>query len=165
MCDCATVDNPSRKQLDKKIKAINENYYNLKPAQYGLHEFGMNQKFKYFERFSPTDIRKVLSFEGLIGGGHFGTVYKAYSRIDHGRKFAVKSISKYKISDRSLVRLQQELEILESIDHPNLVHYHGTFVDNQFIHIVMELCTGGELFEKITVEKKIEEKQAAKIVY
>lgn len=65
------------------------------------------------------------------------------------KKYAIKTISKAKISDRSLKRLISEIEILNELDHPNVVKYFGTFVDEEYIHMVMELCKGGEVFERI----------------
>jgi calcium-dependent protein kinase len=64
-----------------------------------------------------------------------------------------------------LKRLEQELEILESLDHPNLVRYHATFTDPSFIHIVMELCKGGEVFERIHKNGCLSEQITAKVIY
>ena len=36
------------------------------------------------------------------------------------------------------------------MDHPNIVKYYETYEDDRFIYLVMELCPGGELIEKIT---------------
>ena len=57
-------------------------------------------------------------------------MYIAHTHCDPQRKFAIKTISKSKISDRSLKRLEGELEILHNLDHPNTVKYYGTFVDD-----------------------------------
>ncbi len=43
--------------------------------------------------------------------------------------------------------MESELAILKTLDHPNVVKFHETFVDYRYVHIVMELCTGGELFD------------------
>jgi calcium-dependent protein kinase len=48
-----------------------------------------------------------------------------------------------------LQRLESELDILQSLDHPNIVRYYATFVDDAYINIVMEMCSGGEVFDKI----------------
>lgn len=68
-------------------------------------------------------------FEHILGGGHFGSVYSAHSVFDSSRKYAIKTIQKNKISDRSLRRLEQEFDILNVIDHPNLIKYYGTYTD------------------------------------
>ena len=43
----------------------------------------------------------------------------------------------------------EEVEIMKEIDHPNIVKIYEYFETNDFIYIVMELITGGELFEHI----------------
>ena len=94
-------------------------------------------------------MKDLFVFEKFIGGGHFGSVYIVHPYSDPKRKYAIKAIEKSKISDKSLKRLEEEMTILEKLDHPNLVKYYGTFVDSEFINILMELCEGGEVFDKI----------------
>ena len=38
---------------------------------------------------------------------------------------------------------------VKDINHPNIIKFHETYIDYRYVHIVMELCEGGELFEKI----------------
>jgi calcium-dependent protein kinase len=111
------------------------------------------------------DISRVFIFERNIGGGHFGSVHIAHPICDPKRKFAIKTISKSKISERSRKRLEIELDILGQMDHPNIVKYLGTFVNNQYIHIVMELCKGGEVFERIQKFGSLNEYSAAKVIH
>jgi serine/threonine protein kinase len=57
--------------------------------------------------------------------------------------------------------LEEELEILRNVDHPNIIKFHESYIDYRYIHIVMELAYGGELFEKIVQSKRFSEKRAA----
>lgn len=43
--------------------------------------------------------------------------------------------------------LQREIENIKLVDHPNIIEVYETFEDEKYIHIVMEYCTGGDLFE------------------
>jgi calcium-dependent protein kinase len=54
-----------------------------------------------------------------------------------------------------------EVEILKSIDHPNILRLFELFEDSKTIHLVTELCTGGELFDYILQKKKFSEATAA----
>jgi len=45
--------------------------------------------------------------------------------------------------------LEEELMILQQVDHPNIIKFHESYMDHRYVHIVMELSEGGELFEKI----------------
>ena len=51
--------------------------------------------------------------------------------------------------------LMQEASILQSLNHPNIVHFKELIVDNKndYIHIVMEYADGGDLSQKIRSQK------------
>lgn len=54
------------------------------------------------------------------------------------------------MSKEEIDALHDEVAILGRLDHPNIVKYYETYDDVKFIYLVMELCSGGELFEKLT---------------
>lgn len=112
-----------------------------------------------------SDIQKFYDVQGEIGSGHFGKVKKAYSKdkkIQQG--FAIKSIPKAKIRGR-LELLQRELGYLMIVDHPNIIKLYEVFEDHQYIHLVMELCNGGELFTQLIEKGRYSEGEAAGIIY
>ena len=41
------------------------------------------------------------------------------------------------------------MSILTKLDHPNIVKYYETYIDEKYIYLVMEHIGGGELFDKI----------------
>ena len=45
------------------------------------------------------------------------------------------------------------MQILTKLDHPNIVKYYETYIDEKFIYLVMEYIGGGELFDKIAASK------------
>mmetsp|Transcript_24233 Transcript_24233/g.35608 ORF Transcript_24233/g.35608 Transcript_24233/m.35608 type:complete len:406 (-) Transcript_24233:84-1301(-) len=98
-----------------------------------------------------------------IGRGHYGTVRKCMDR-ETGEWFAIKSIKKSKIKDPNVVI--SEIEILTDMNHPNVIKLVDVHEDLKFVHIITELCTGGELFERIVSKKgaKYTEKDAAKVL-
>lgn len=49
----------------------------------------------------------------------------------------------------ALHSLKREIEILRTVDHPNIIRLVDVFEDEKYLHLVQELCTGGELFERI----------------
>ena len=51
----------------------------------------------------------------------------------------------------------KEIEILKQIDHPNVMRVYEYYQDDKFFYIVSEICTGGEVFDKII--EKIEKKE------
>lgn len=60
-----------------------------------------------------------------------------------------------------------EVGILETLDHPNIVKYIETYCDSQYLYLVMESCSGGELLDhnkKTKNEKKFTEHDVAHIM-
>jgi calcium-dependent protein kinase len=64
--------------------------------------------------------------------------------------------------------VREEIKILQTLDHPNIIKYYETFENNRYMYLVMEYCPGGELFDLIakTVEKHgiFNESKAAEIM-
>ena len=112
------------------------------------------------------DIRKIYKFKDVLGGGHFGTVRIAYKRNEEPRrKYAIKSISKKNLTEKDLDDLIKEVDIISSLDHPNIIKFFETYHDEFYFHIVMELCSGKEVFDKIVEENCLTEIKVAKIIY
>jgi calcium-dependent protein kinase len=76
---------------------------------------------------------------------------------------AVKTIDKRKVMD-NLHKLRQEAAILLTLDHPNLIKAYVAYEDTQCLHIVTELCTGGELMERLASKAMFNETSAAKVL-
>ncbi|PWA94477.1 protein kinase superfamily protein [Artemisia annua] len=104
--------------------------------------FGLSKRFK--DRYEVGD---------EMGRGHFGFVVTATCKYgDHvGRKVAVKVIPKAKMTTSIAVEdVRRELKILQALSgHDNLLHFYDAFEDNDHVYIVMELCEGGELLDRI----------------
>lgn len=62
---------------------------------------------------------------------------------------AIKVIQKSKLSPSEIEALKDEVAILQTLDHPNIVKYYETYDDVKYIYLVMELCSGGELLERL----------------
>ncbi|CAE8619762.1 unnamed protein product, partial [Polarella glacialis] len=111
---------------------------------------------------SSRDIRDRYDLEKVaIGTGGYGFVYRATCR-DTKDVFAVKAVWKYKIKD--MPDLEKEIELTRMLDHPNVVRLFSTSQDEKQIYLVLELCEGGELFQKIVEAKKLAETQVATIM-
>jgi len=83
-----------------------------------------------------------------LGSGAFGKVFKTYNKHDPDHLVAIKVMNKAKLKDH-LDAIQEEVDILTRLDHPNIVKYYETYIDEKYIYLVMEYIGGGELFEKI----------------
>ena len=82
----------------------------------------------------------------FVGGGTFGNVYAAMN-LDTGQLMAVKEI---RLQDPKLIpnvagQIRDEMRVLESVDHPNVVSYYGIEVHRDRVYMFMEFCSGGSL--------------------
>ena len=76
-------------------------------------------------------------------------MFKTFRTNDKSALVAIKVIDKYKLQD-DIDQLMNEINILNKIDHPNIVNYFETYDDKRYIYLVMEYVRGKEMFEKIT---------------
>ncbi|KAI9180896.1 hypothetical protein LWI28_009179 [Acer negundo] len=88
-----------------------------------------------------------------VGRGHFGyTCCGKYKKGDFkGQQVAVKIIPKTKMTTAIAVEdVRREVKILRALTgHNNLVKFYDAFEDHDNVYIVMELCEGGELLDRI----------------
>lgn len=66
--------------------------------------------------------------------------------------------------DKDMEDVRREILILQHLTgQPNIVEFEGAYEDKQNLHLVMELCSGGELFDRIIAKGIYSEREAAKI--
>ncbi|CAN6247354.1 unnamed protein product [Urochloa humidicola] len=103
----------------------------------------------------------------LLGHGQFGYTFAATDRLS-GDRVAVKRIDKSKMTRPVAVEdVKREVKILKALKgHENIVHFYNAFEDDSYVYIVMELCEGGELLDRILAKKnsRYSEKDAAVVV-
>ena len=97
------------------------------------------------------NIKDTYKIESTIGRGSFATVKKCKNR-ETGERFAVKVLSKRKMSEEDKAAMQTEIEILKQVDHPNIVKLIDVFEDERHWCLVMDLMLGGELFDRILAQ-------------
>lgn len=106
--------------------------------------------------------QNYLIFKNEIGFGSYSKVYKAIDNLTN-ELVAIKKITKSRISNNLIQRFIREIEILKTIQHPNVIQYKNSFVTDKYIYIITEYCDGGSLKELI--EKKLEEGDVQALVY
>ncbi|VVA91821.1 unnamed protein product [Arabis nemorensis] len=99
-----------------------------------------------------------------LGRGEFGITYLCTDRETH-EALACKSISKRKLRTAVDVEdVRREVAIMSTLpEHPNVVKLKATYEDNENVHLVMELCEGGELFDRIVARGHYTERAAAAV--
>ena len=61
--------------------------------------------------------------------------------------------------------LYRELELLRDLDHPNIISFKEIYQDDNYFHIVMEYCSGGEVMHRLVKKKYFSEEEAAKMLF
>jgi mitogen-activated protein kinase kinase kinase len=95
---------------------------------------------------SASNVNMRWQQGNFVGGGTFGSVYAAIN-LDSGHLMAVKEI---RLQDPTLIptiagQIRDEMNVLEVLNHPNVVSYHGIEVHRDKVYIFMEFCSGGSL--------------------
>jgi calcium/calmodulin-dependent protein kinase I len=82
--------------------------------------------------------------------------------------FAIKIVTKAKLTEEDEIALKDEIAILTEIKHPNIISLYDVFQEKDFYYLVTEKMTGGELFDRIVQKSYYNEKEArdvAKILF
>ncbi|CAI5940592.1 unnamed protein product [Closterium sp. NIES-65] len=99
-----------------------------------------------------------------LGAGQFGVVRRCVENATN-QAFACKTI----IKDRLLTspardEVRREVAAMRSVSgHPGVVQLRGVFEDERQVHLVMDLCDGGELFDEVVRRGRLPEREAALI--
>lgn len=97
-----------------------------------------------------------------LGRGAFAVVKECTHKAS-GRKYAIKVIDRAAMGDSNELSLQREIAIMKKVNHPNVIALRSVFEDKKHVYLVMELVTGGELFDKIVERGNYSEADAAEL--
>ena len=95
--------------------------------------------------------------------GSFATVKSAVHKTD-GSNWAVKCIDKSSLAKDDEEALKVEVEVLQMVNHANIVHLKEVFDCQKTFYMVMEEMSGGELFDRIVEKEKYTEGEARDVV-
>jgi calcium/calmodulin-dependent protein kinase I len=109
------------------------------------------------------DINKDYKIGSTLGSGSFAVVKHGIDR-SNGTEVAVKVIDKSKLTKEDEDALLTEVEILGSVNHPHIVRLYRVYDSAKYFYMVMELCSGGELFDRIVEKSKYSECEAASVI-
>ncbi|GJP40670.1 hypothetical protein CLOM_g325 [Closterium sp. NIES-68] len=106
----------------------------------------------------------VLCSATPLGSGRFGAVRKCVCKAT-GQAFARKTLQKRElIGEAGRDDVRREVRMLQQVaGHPGIVQLHAVFEDETEVHLVTELCDGGELFDDVVRRWRLPEKEAAQV--
>lgn len=110
------------------------------------------------------DITEKYILGKELGRGEFGITYLCTDRHSQ-HVLACKSISKRKLRTAiDIEDVRREVVIMHHLPpHPHIVGLKGVYEDDNAVHLVMELCEGGELFDRIVARGHYHERAAANV--
>ncbi|KAJ4869843.1 Calcium-dependent protein kinase 2 [Raphanus sativus] len=149
--DAKSETNPEKKPEPNKPKHMR------RVSSAGLRtESVLQRKTENFKEF--------YSLGRKLGQGQFGTTFLCVEK-GTGNEYACKSISKRKLlTDEDVEDVRREIQIMHHLaGHPNVISIKGAYEDVVAVHLVMELCSGGELFDRIIQRGHYTERKAAEL--
>lgn len=102
---------------------------------------------------------KSFFHHSQLGAGAFSVV-KEGSNKKTGDSFAIKIVTKSKLTHEDEAALKDEIEILQELRHPNIIRLYDVFDEREFYYLVTEKMMGGELFDRIVQKSYYNEKEA-----
>ncbi|KHG24389.1 Calcium-dependent protein kinase 28 [Gossypium arboreum] len=160
-----TTTNAKKESHKPTVKHQQQQQFKAKPSSRkhgGNVPCGKRTDFGY-----RKDFEKRYTTGKLLGHGQFGYTYVAIDN-ENGDRVAVKKIEKMKmVLPIAVEDVKREVKILEALKgHENVVQFYNAFEDDSYVYIVMELCEGGELLDRILAKKdsRYSEKDAAFVV-
>ena len=107
----------------------------------------------------PTDLGPGYKVERQIGTGSFATVWLA---TKDQVPVAVKAVDRSRLTKKLRANLDDEIKILGSVKHPNLVAFVDAVPRTERIYVVLEFLSGGDLQKYIRSKGRLQEGTAQK---
>lgn len=145
----APPDNTPTKPMEKVRKALSTAHDDMSKSA------GLASKFRHgLVRVHDSTSTRVSLYDyydvDASAIGHGGTSEVVTVRHKKTKKkYACKIIALHRLSDHKKAQLLREMDIMRLLDHPNICKVHEIFQTKFKMFIVMELCTGGELFDRL----------------
>ena len=108
-------------------------------------------------QYRTEPCEKYYKFGRTLGKGSFATVKLATCNSD-GSRWAVKIIDKHALNSDDKEALQLECDTMMKVDHDNIVKLKEIFDNDKKFYMVLEICSGGELFDRIVEVEHYSEK-------
>ncbi|KAL9586372.1 MAG: hypothetical protein Q9212_000944 [Teloschistes hypoglaucus] len=124
----------------------------------------------YSSSATASSSKKETNFGGYIlgktlGEGEFGKVRLGWRKEGNNVQVAVKLIRREALGGNPsrLPKIYREINILQELNHPNIVRLHEMTETDKYIGIVLEYASGGELFDFILLHRYLKDPSARKL--
>lgn len=114
------------------------------------------------EFLNNDDVRTHYALGKVLGNGTYGVVRQGTNKTT-GVGVAIKIINK-RNNSLSQKMLDNEKAILQKVRHPNIISLEALYETPTYLFFVMELVTGGELFDHLMQKGSFSEQEASRII-
>ena len=112
-----------------------------------------------------TNLLDIYEVKNKLGSGKFGLVKLGIDKKT-GQKVAIKIMKKSSMDSSDLELVRTEIEILKICQHPNIIRLYNVFENPDYLYIIMEYCSGGDLFSFLENRNfRLSEKKASTIIH
>jgi len=114
----------------------------------------------HFPKENKGDVNDHYELGKQLGSGSFSVVYQGLCKDDN-IKYAIKVVNK---ENTNAKEMDTELEVMARLEHPNIVFFKEIFDARDNYYVVLEMITGGELFDRIIELRRYTEKDASHVM-
>uniref|UniRef100_A0A8B9ZIX3 Calcium/calmodulin dependent protein kinase I n=1 Tax=Anas platyrhynchos TaxID=8839 RepID=A0A8B9ZIX3_ANAPL len=108
------------------------------------------------------DIHRIYDFREVLGTGAFSEVVLAEEKATQ-KLVAIKCIAKKALEGKE-AGLENEIAVLHKIKHPNIVALDDIYESSSHLYLIMQLVSGGELFDRIVEKGFYTERDASALI-
>jgi len=113
--------------------------------------------------FAKGKVEDKYTFGKDLGSGNYSVVKYATSK-ETGKAVAIKVINKSSLGDEGGAMVEKEIKIMLKLNHPNIVKLHEAYEVSDKYYLVLDLVSGGEMFDKIVALQHYSEAVAARLL-
>ena len=106
-----------------------------------------SHQFSFHSISSPTSSLPPHYTHTQLGEGAFSVVIEA-TKKSTGESFAVKVVTKSKLTKEDEVALKDEINVLKELQHEHIIRLYDVFEERSYWYLVTEQMKGGELFDR-----------------
>ena len=116
---------------------------------------------------AASNVHNIEDFYDIgseIGTGRFSSVRMGTHKAT-GKKYAIKILDKTDMDAKEKESLRDEIAILKLVRHPNVIQLKNHFETRKYTFIVMTLCSGGDLFDRLVAKKRFLEPVVKSLIF
>uniref|UniRef100_A0A7S2U836 non-specific serine/threonine protein kinase n=1 Tax=Attheya septentrionalis TaxID=420275 RepID=A0A7S2U836_9STRA len=108
---------------------------------------------------SGKSFKELYKLGKALGEGAFSVVNEGTNK-ETGDSYAIKIVTKSKLTDEDMAALKDEISILKELKHDHIIRLYDVFEENAYFYLVTEQMLGGELFDRVVAKSYYNEKEA-----